>query len=182
MQGFFCTYINPIPLPVFSHTAPERQCKAHICDFNGLNQNAFIDIIKTELSCPVFSGGSMREESVQYFTENEEKIVSLLIGIGMNKNVAKVLVFLLNIPQATAREIERGVDIRQPEVSTATRYLTEQGWIALGKTPSERKGRPQKSYSLALPLKEIIARIEKTKKNETNNQLAMFKKMRGYFS
>ena len=44
----------------------------------------------------------------------------------------------------------------------------------------ENKGRPQKCYSLTKPVKEIIAAIEKAKKNEANNQLALVKKMRNY--
>jgi uncharacterized short protein YbdD (DUF466 family) len=33
-----------------------------------------------------------------YFTEKEEEFVKLLIEIGTKKNVAKILVFLVNIP------------------------------------------------------------------------------------
>ena len=41
----------------------------------------------------------MRIEKVMYFTEKEEEFTNLLVEIGTNKNVAKVLVFLASIPR-----------------------------------------------------------------------------------
>ena len=122
----------------------------------------------------------MREENVQYFTETEEKFANLLIDIGMKKNIARLLVFFANTPEATSRQIERGVDIRQPEVSIAIRYLTEQNWIACNEIPSDRKGRPQKNYSLAIPLNDIITAIEKEKKENANNLLARVRKIKTF--
>ena len=122
----------------------------------------------------------MREENIQYFTESEEKFANLLIDIGMKKNIARLLVFFANTPEATSRQIERGIDIRQPEVSIAIRYLTGQNWIACKEIPSERKGRPQKSYSLAIPLNDIIAAIEKEKEEKANNLLSRVNKMRDF--
>ena len=121
----------------------------------------------------------MREKSVQYFTETEEEFANLLIGIGMKKNVAKMLVFLANTPEATSRAIERGTDMRQPEVSLAVKYLMDRGWIRSRESPSENKGRPMKVYALAKPITVIIDCIETEKKNEANNQLALIKKITG---
>jgi predicted transcriptional regulator len=118
--------------------------------------------------------------NVFFFTEKEEEFVNLLIEIGTSKNVAKMLVFLANATEATSRDLERGTDMRQPEVSTAVKYLIDQGWIKDRENPSE-KGRPHKSYSLAVPFKEIIATIEKSKKNEANNHLELLRKIRDYF-
>lgn len=148
--------------------------------FLNADQNAFTVIIKIKRKHIVFSGDLMREESVQYFTETEEEFANLLIKIGTKKNVARMLVFLSNTPNATSREIERGVDMRQPEVSIAIKYLAKQGWINCEEIPSDKKGRPQKNYSLAVPVKEIISSIEEEKKNEANNRLALVRKMREY--
>jgi len=122
----------------------------------------------------------MKEQSILVFTDKEEEFVNLLIKIGTKKTVAQTLVFLANTPEATSRELERGTDLRQPEVSIVIKYLDEQGWVQCRTIPSERKGRPQKCYSLTKPVKEIIAAIEKAKKTEANNQLALVKKMRNY--
>jgi predicted transcriptional regulator len=124
----------------------------------------------------------MRQENVHYFTDTEEKFTNLLIGIGIRKNVATVLVFLINVPEATSRAIERGVDLRQPEVSIAIKYMTGQGWIKSQDIPSERKGRPNKKYSLGIPAKKIMATLEKAKKDEVKNQLARIRKIKDYIS
>ena len=82
----------------------------------------------------------MRTENVMYFTEKEEEFANLLIEIGTKRNVAKVLtVFLANTPEATSRAIERGTDLRQPEVSIAMRYLIEQNWITAGKQSGKQR-------------------------------------------
>ena len=122
----------------------------------------------------------MRTENVMYFTEKEEEFANLLIEIGTKKNVAKVLVFLANIPEATSRAIERGTDLRQPEVSIAMRFLMDQGWISSRESKAESKGRPVKIYELAKPITDIMDSIEKEKKKEATNQLAMIQKLRDY--
>ena len=122
----------------------------------------------------------MRQESVQYFTEKEEEFAHLLIMIGTKKNIAEVLVFLANVPEATSRAIERGTDLRQPEVSIAMTYLISQGWIKEREQSSKSKGRPQKVYELAKPITEIMDCIENERKNEADNQLALIRKLRDY--
>jgi predicted transcriptional regulator len=124
----------------------------------------------------------MRAEEVLYFTQREEEFATLLIDIGIKRNVAKVLVYLANTDEATSREIERGTDLRQPEVSIAMRYLKEKKWINSRESKAESKGRPVKIYSLAKPINEIIDVIEKTKKKEVDNQLALIEKARGLIS
>ena len=122
----------------------------------------------------------MRQEKVQYFTEKEEEFANLLIEIGTKKNVAKVLVFLAGTPETTSRAIERGTDMRQPEVSVAMKHLMDQGWIRNRERSCENKGRPMKVYELTKPITVIIDCIEKKKKNEANNQLALVRKLRDY--
>ena len=120
----------------------------------------------------------MRQETVTYFTEKEEEFANLLIKIGTRKNIAKVLVFLVKTPEATTLALERGTNMRQSEVSIAMRYLMDQVWIRSRESPSENKGRPIKIYELAKPLNEIMDCIEIEKKNEANNKLALFQKLR----
>jgi predicted transcriptional regulator len=122
----------------------------------------------------------MREEVVQYFSEKEEEFANLLMDIGTKRNVAKVLVFLINTKEATSRAIERGIDLRQPEVSLAIKYMAGQGWVKSKEIPSEKKGRPNKKYALAIPVKDIMAAIEKNTRDEANQQLALVKKMKNY--
>jgi predicted transcriptional regulator len=124
----------------------------------------------------------MKQQNVIYFTDKEEEFVNLLIEIGTRKNVAKILVFLANTPKASARVIERGVDMRQPEVSVAMTFLTDLGWIKNRENSSESKGRPMKIYELAKPMNEIIEIIENDKKTEAKKQLALVQKLRAYIT
>lgn len=115
-----------------------------------------------------------------YFTEKEEEFANLLIEIGTRKNIAKVLVFLAKTPEATTLALERGTDMRQPEVSIAVRYLMDQGWIKSRESAGESKGRPMKIYGLARPIHEIMDCIEKDKRVEANKQLALLQKIRDH--
>ncbi|MFA5348603.1 MAG: ArsR family transcriptional regulator [Methanoregula sp.] len=119
----------------------------------------------------------MGTEKVMYFTEKEEEFANLLIEIGIKRNVAKVMVFLANTPEATSRDIERGTDLRQPEVSIAMRYLIGQSWITYRESKAESKGRPVKIYALSRPFYEIMDSIEKEKKKEVTNHLALVQKL-----
>jgi len=120
----------------------------------------------------------IRRKNVHCFEEKEEEFANLLIEIGMKKSTAKVLVFLANITEASSRVMERGLDLRQPEVSVATRYLMEQNWITSRESKEESKGRPIKIYKLAKSIYEIIANIENKNKIEASKKLAVIQKLR----
>ena len=122
----------------------------------------------------------MAIQAVQVFTEDEEALANLLIGIGIKRNIAKVLVFLANSTEATSRDVERGTDLRQPEVSLAMRYLSNRGWLKSRNRKSESKGRPLKIFRLSRPVPEIMGKIEKEKKHETTSRLELVKQLRKY--
>ena len=122
----------------------------------------------------------MRTENITYFTDKEEEFANILIKIGTKPNVAKVLVFMVNTPESTSREIERGTDLRQPEVSIAMRYLKEQGWITSRDNKTEGKGRPLKIYGLAKPITSIMESMELEKMKEATSQIAMIQKLKDY--
>lgn len=122
----------------------------------------------------------MRQQNVQFFTDREEEFVNLLIDCGFRKKVAMVLVFLAHTKETTSRAIERGIDLRQPEVSLAMKYLTKRGWIKIRETTSINKGRPSKVYKLAMPISKIMDIVEKEKKDEANNQLVLLRKMKDF--
>jgi predicted transcriptional regulator len=128
----------------------------------------------------------MKQENVLYFTDKEEEVVDLLIEVGIAKNIAKVLVFLANTPEATSRAIERGIDMNQPEVSVAMQTLMGQGWVksrdGSPDSKGKRKGRPMKIYELAKPINDIISCIEDEKKTHAMNQIALLKKVRAHIS
>jgi predicted transcriptional regulator len=124
----------------------------------------------------------MRTQSVTYFTEREEEFVNLLIEIGMRRTVAKVLVFLANVDEATSRDIERGTDLRQPEVSIAMNYMYERDWLKSRESKAMSKGRPVKIYTLSKPIAKIMDNIEAEKKEEARHRLELVKKLRNYIN
>lgn len=124
----------------------------------------------------------MTGRKVQFFTEKETEFVDLLIGTGVPRTVAKVLVFLANTPEATSRDIERGADLRQPEVSIAMQHLKELGWITSRLVRTESIGRPQNIISLSRPITEIIDCIQSEKKGEIQKKMALAQKIRDYIA
>lgn len=125
---------------------------------------------------------TMKSRKVMYFTPREEEFADLLVRIGMKKNVAKVLVYLAHTAEATSRDIERGTDLRQPEVSIAMANMMEQRWVENRETKAENKGRPVKIYKLSQPIGEIMDGIEREKRAEATNQLNLIQQLRDYIS
>jgi predicted transcriptional regulator len=122
----------------------------------------------------------MQQRVVLVFSEKDEEFVDALVGIGTKRNVARVLVYLLGRMEATMRAIEHGTDLSQPQVSTALRYMADQGWVTAEEIRGESKGRPQKQFSLAIPVKEILKMIADAKKSELQNHLTLVKKVRSF--
>ena len=124
----------------------------------------------------------MGQENAVYFAEKEGELANLLFGIGIKRNVAKVLVFLAKTPMATSREIVRETDLRHLEVDTVMQNLKKQGWIKSQEHKAAHRGRPVKIYELAKPIAEIVNSIEKEKITKTNNQLQLIQKLRNCVS
>lgn len=112
------------------------------------------------------------------FTDREEKITNLFIGLGLKRNVARVLVYLSSTDEAASRMIERGTDLRQPEVSMAMGQLKSVDWITSRAKKTDGKGRPVKIYRLTKPIAEIMGSIEAEKKKEAKYQLDLIQELR----
>jgi predicted transcriptional regulator len=124
----------------------------------------------------------MRQENVTYLAEKEEELANLLFGIGIKRNVARVLVFLAKTPTVSSRAIDQGTDLSHLEVATVMQYLKKQGWIKSQKDKVRSNGRPVKIYELAKPISEIVDGIEKEKIKKANDQLQLIQKLRNYVS
>jgi predicted transcriptional regulator len=122
----------------------------------------------------------MIEKTIQVFTEKEEEFVELLVKIGTQKTIAKTLVYLAGLKKATSREIERGADLRQPEVSVAMKYLAGKGWVKSRQVNPEKKGRPIKVWNLNVPVEKILDAISREKQDELKSRLEMIRKVRNF--
>lgn len=124
----------------------------------------------------------MNTKKVTYFTEDEEVAIDLFAGIGMQLNVARVLVFLSRTSEATSHTIEKGTGLRQPAASVAIHYLERQGRVECRTKNRLAKGRPEKVYALACPLAEIIRDVEEAKKRELAGLQEKIQKLKKYTS
>ena len=60
-------------------------------------------------------------------SKNEEELIDRLIKAGLQKNVAKTLVYIAGKEETKSREIESEMRLRQPEVSIAMQIIRE--WL-----------------------------------------------------
>ncbi len=97
-----------------------------------------------------------------HFSAGDEEIADLFWDIGLRRNSARVLTLLIKDVDMTSREIERVVDLRQPEVSIAITDLMKKRWVRIDHQITENKGRPMKVYHIAKTLDEILDELRET--------------------
>ncbi|HUV81914.1 MAG TPA: ArsR family transcriptional regulator [archaeon] len=109
----------------------------------------------------------MKNQSVRVLDLADEEFADTLMGLGLKRNVAKTLTYLKNVDEVTSREIERGSDLRQPEVSNAMRELKNMNWVVIREQKKPGKGRPFKIYRLDEKINSIIKQLEHQKTMES---------------
>jgi predicted transcriptional regulator len=120
----------------------------------------------------------MKALQIKQFDEKDEKIAEALISLGMNKNVALALTYLQNMNAATSTDLERGANLRQPEVSIAMKQLKEQNWITEREEKKIGKGRPTKVYSLKVGFNNIVNQLEKQQKKALDEAKANVERLK----
>jgi len=112
------------------------------------------------------------------FDEKDIEVVETLKSLGVPRKVSNMIAYLASGTEATSREIERGSDLRQPEVSIALRTLRKNNWIEEKMGRSDGTGRPMKIYRLKAPIEEILHYYEQEKLNEANRAMASIQKLK----
>jgi predicted transcriptional regulator len=107
-----------------------------------------------------------------------DEIASILMKVGLKRNVAKVLTYLAGVAEATSREIELGSDLRQPEVSIAMREIRKLDWIAERDEKNPGKGRPYRIYKLNRNLHEIIDYLDGEQAKESERIMKQIEKLK----
>ncbi|WP_333654277.1 ArsR family transcriptional regulator [Methanothrix soehngenii] len=107
-----------------------------------------------------------------------DEFASILIKIGLKRNVAKVLTYLAGVPEATSREIEIGSDLRQPEVSIAMREIRRLDWVAERDERNPGKGRPYRIYKLNRSLPDIVQYLESENAKEADRVMKQIEKLK----
>ncbi len=114
----------------------------------------------------------------QDFKVGRDEFASILMKIGLKRNVAKVLTYLAGVEEATSREIEMGSDLRQPEVSIAMREIRKLDWVSERDEKNPGKGRPYRIYKLNKGLPEIIEYLEGEKAKESEMIMRQIEKLK----
>lgn len=107
-----------------------------------------------------------------------DEFASILMKIGLKRNVAKVLTYLAGVPEATSREIEIGSDLRQPEVSIAMREIRRLEWVRERDERNPGKGRPYRIYKLNRSLPDIIQYLESENAKEAERVMKQIEKLK----
>ncbi len=120
----------------------------------------------------------MKESFVLRFDEKDIEVVETLRSLGVPRKVSNMIAYLANGVEATSREIERGSDLRQPEVSIALRTLRQNNWVEEKVCKSDGTGRPMKVYKLCTPIEDILHYYEQEKVNEANRAMQSIQRLK----
>ncbi|OQA53381.1 MAG: hypothetical protein BWY45_03044 [Euryarchaeota archaeon ADurb.Bin294] len=104
----------------------------------------------------------MGGDNILHFSTEDEEIADLFWSIGLKRNSALVLTLMIKDVDFTSREIERMIDLRQPEVSIAITDLMKRGWVHTVLQITQNKGRPIKVYHVSRSLDEILDELKES--------------------
>jgi predicted transcriptional regulator len=120
----------------------------------------------------------MKDYEIKLLDEDDHVFIEMLRNLGMSRNIAATIAYLMNVDEASSREIEISTGLRQPEVSLATRLMRSQSWISVRSKKKPGKGRPIKIYSLAAPVDAIISYYEDRIYKESQATISAIKKLK----
>jgi len=120
----------------------------------------------------------MKAIDVKQLDEKDQEIADALISLGMSRNAAIILAYLQNMKSAKSFDLERGANLRQPEVSIAMKQLKEHDWINEKEDKKPGKGRPYKIYSLKIGFNDIVAQLENKQKKAVNEERAKIERLK----
>jgi predicted transcriptional regulator len=120
----------------------------------------------------------MKAIAVKQLDERDEEIADALISLGISKNAAIILAYLQDMKSAKSFDVERGANLRQPEVSIAMKQLKEHDWINEREDKKPGKGRPYKIYSLKIGFDKIVAQLEKQQKTAVDEERAKIERLK----
>ncbi len=111
----------------------------------------------------------MRKKDNYVLDEEDEKLSCLFADLGMSKNLAKTLMYVSQVEECYGKDIERGTDLCQPEVSVAMQVMRKKGWIKKRDLKKKSKGRPVHIYKFTVDLPEIVKDLERQKMAEVES-------------
>jgi predicted transcriptional regulator len=120
----------------------------------------------------------MKDSEVKMLDEDDYIFIETLRNLGMSRNAATTMAYLMNVEEASSREIEISTGLRQPEVSLAMRLMCNNSWVCMRSEKKPGKGRPIIIYSLEVPVDEIISYYEDKIYKESQATISAIKKVK----
>jgi predicted transcriptional regulator len=120
----------------------------------------------------------MKDYEIKVLDENDYIFIEILRDLGASRKVATMMAYLMNVDEASSREIEISTGLRQPEISLAMRLMHNQSWVRVRVVKKSGKGRPMKIYSLAAPVDEVISFYEDKIYKESQATISAIKKLK----
>lgn len=120
----------------------------------------------------------MRREQGLVLDDRDEETAKLLQAVGIPVGVARALVFLTHVAEATSPEIEQAAGLRQPEVSVAMQFLRDRDWVKKRDLKREGKGRPIHAYALTVTMAEVADALELEKREEAARNIESLGRLR----
>jgi predicted transcriptional regulator len=120
----------------------------------------------------------MKDYEVKVLDEDDHMFIETLRNLGMPRNAATMMAYLMNVDEASSREIEISTGLRQPEVSLALKLMHKQSWISVRSERKSGKGRPVKIFSLMTSVDEIISFYEDKVYKKSQATILAIKKLK----
>jgi predicted transcriptional regulator len=127
-------------------------------------------------------GSTIRNIAINLADENDLEFLQGLQNLGVNRNVAHLIIYLKNAKGVSSKDIEKAIGLRQPEVSIAIRTLRERYWVNENEVKKNGKGRPMKIYELGATIDEIINYYEAEKAKESTQTMVAIQRLKELIS
>ena len=127
----------------------------------------------------IFSIGgiTVKDYEIKVLDEDDRIFIKNLSSLGMSRNVAATMAFLMNVEEASAREIEISTGLRQPEVSLKNKVHAHRSLVRVhSKRTWERTS--YKDLFSAAPVDEIISYYENKIYKESQATISAIKKLK----
>ena len=96
----------------------------------------------------------------------KSEYIDAFITLGLRPHEAKVLAYLLEHNHGHSRDMERLMDLRQPEVCSALSSLQKMGWVKKKGEERSTQGRPMLNYMLAKKPVVILSALTENAQKE----------------
>ena len=124
-------------------------------------------------------GGSIiRNVTIKVADEKDLEFVQGLQNLGINRNVARVITYLMDLNERSSKEIETATGLIQSAISIAMRTLRERDWVTEHEIKGDGKGRPLKIYALRVTIDEIIGYYKAKKSQEAAQTIEVIQRLK----